>query len=136
MIPAYDSGNTAAGGFSPGDVFDMDVTYTWYGSPFHEYTIKVYSKFDTNLIKFDANGDIGPSIFYTDGINEPSEFTGNPYDLGNMVADWELPECAFCGTCTYCENDEGGCPAVSTVPAEFVGHLALIEPPLLAAAAA
>jgi hypothetical protein len=32
--------------YTAGTVFQLAVRYTWFGSPFKDYTVKVYSKQD------------------------------------------------------------------------------------------
>jgi len=46
QIPMYDSNNPDDGGYEAGTEFEIKVTYDWYESPFKDYTVKVYSKWD------------------------------------------------------------------------------------------
>ena len=56
MITQYDAGAPDAGGFEAGGSFEVRVTYTWHDSPFKDYTVKVYSHWDTPVSEIDANG--------------------------------------------------------------------------------
>ena len=68
------------------------VRYQWHGSPFKDYTVKVYSPWDTEVEEH-ADGSIESNQLFTDGVTSPSEFTGNPFDLGDMIPSWYLPDC-------------------------------------------
>jgi len=45
---------------------------------------------------------------YTDSTNSPSEFTGNPYTIADMVTGMDRPACEFDGTCAYTTPNSGG----------------------------
>jgi len=51
-------------------------------------------------------------------VNTPSEFTGNPYDVGDMIDGTDRPECEFDMSCVYCAHTNQGCQA-TTVPNDF-----------------
>ena len=64
------------------------MKYTWWDAPAKDYTIKVYSNFDTTIKNWDDMNNLYSNILYTDSLNEPSEFTGNPFNLGDMIDTW------------------------------------------------
>ena len=95
LIPKYDSSNPNNGGFMAGVEIEVMVRYEWHGSPYKDYTVKVYSPFDM-VVQEHANGGRGSvtsNQLFTDGVTSPSEFTGNPFDLGDMIPSWYLPNC-------------------------------------------
>jgi len=53
-----------------------------------DFTVKVYSKHDTPLT--DEAGLT--NMLHADGVNTPSELTGNPYSTGQMVPNGEVPD--------------------------------------------
>ena len=55
----------------------MHVQYNWVSSPETDFTLKVYSKHDTPIHAGDLSGPT--NMLYTDGVTQPSEFTGNPW---------------------------------------------------------
>lgn len=122
-IPPYDAGNEQAGGWTAGDTFEVQVTYTWNGSPHKDYTLKVYSQWDTQVTE-----DGTPNQLHADG-QEPSEVSGNSFELGDMVDSWYVPECGSCMGCGYCADNGATCLEVSDVPDDFAGHDTLIAPP-------
>jgi len=63
----------------------------------------------------DATAPFAGQLF-TDGVNTPSEFTGNPYSLGDMIDGTDRPQCEFDMSCSYCGTD---CPTVADVPSTF-----------------
>lgn len=89
-------------GYQAGDQYELTVQYDWYDSPAKDYTIKVYSKHSHQILNYDdANAPVGGQLF-TDGVNTPSEFTGNPYSPGDMIYGTQRPQCEFDMSCTYC----------------------------------
>lgn len=60
--------------YSAGVVFTIKVTFTWFGSPAPDYTIKLYTKQDLTIA--DSQGD--SSIINYDGTS-PSGFTDSVF---------------------------------------------------------
>ena len=52
-------------------------------------------------------------MLYTDGLTEPSELTGNNFELGDMLDSWYMPECVGCMKCDYCSQTIEGCDDVN-----------------------
>jgi len=94
------------------------VQYAWHGSPGNDYTVKVYSKHSHTIVNTDDAANTFESQLFTDGVNTPSEFTGNPFNVGDMV-DTDRPQCEADMTCAYC-GDTDSCSA-TTVPDDFEG---------------
>jgi len=61
------------------------VKYTWSASPGNDYTVRVYSKHDHTVMNRDDAENHYANQLFTDGVSTPSEFTGNPYNVGDMV---------------------------------------------------
>ena len=116
-----------------GTEFEIEVTYDWHVSPFKDYTVKIYSKWTTEIKIYDDYANPVTNQLFTDGVNAPSEFTGNSYDLVDMIPSWYLPKCSIgdCMGCRYCADIDGGCDAVSAVPDGFSGYNTLLTPPTL-----
>jgi len=62
----------------------------------------------------DPANTFGGQLF-TDGVNSPSEFTGNPHSLGDMIDGTDRPQCEFDMSCSYCTTDCDGLE----VPSDF-----------------
>ena len=52
--------------------------------------MKVYSKHDVPVTKV-VGAEGVQNMLYTDGVNTPSEFSGNDYDVSLMVLEGETP---------------------------------------------
>ena len=72
--------------YNSGDPLHIIVNYAWLESPYHDFTVKVYSPY-SGMELVDKNGNT--NMLYTDGTTEPSEFayaaTINPY----LPTGWE-----------------------------------------------
>lgn len=75
-----------------------------------------------------VDGQTSQNQLFTDG-NSPSEFTGNSFELADMVDSWYTPACGDCMGCGYCAD--GSCDAAAAVPGDFAGHSTLLTPPTL-----
>ena len=53
-----------------------------------DFTVKVYSKHDTPITDEDGN----TNMLHADGVNTPTELSGNSYSTGQMVPDGAVPE--------------------------------------------
>jgi len=82
----------------------------------------VYSKYDHIIQNYDDGLNPFSNKLYTDGYNTPSEFTGNPHSLGDMIDGTWRPSCEYDMSCDYCINNPP-CPEVPTVPDDFNGYI-------------
>ena len=93
--------------------------------------MKVYSVWDIIIVNFDDEENPTYNQLFTDGVNTPSEFTGNCHDLGDMVSSWYLPRCTDCMSCGYCSYSNEGCNGVSTIPVYSGYYDTLMTPPTI-----
>ena len=76
--------------YTPGTTYEVTVQYNWMNSPEPDFTLKVYSKHDTPI---HAGALGGPTnMLFTDGVSEPSEFSGNGWTVDDMVPEDVVPE--------------------------------------------
>ena len=72
-----------------GATYSVTIKYDWndFPSEDRDYTVGVYTK-ETVSITDDSDQT---SVLYADGVNTPSELTGNSYSVSSMVAIGNLP---------------------------------------------
>ena len=75
--------------------------------------MKVYSKWPLVIRNYDDEANPVENQLFTDGVNTPSEFIGNSYNLDDMVASWYLPPCTNDMSCGYCSESNDGCGTVA-----------------------
>lgn len=91
--------------YTAGTVFLVGVKYLWFGSPFKDYTVKVYSK-QTLTVRDNASG--GTSVINMDG-QSPSGFTASNYTgMSNTGPFGPQPGTTTTGGNTGGNTDGGG----------------------------
>ena len=88
-----------AGSFTEGEIFQISVTYNWFGSPRPDFTVKAYSvdgkdildeDGDTNMLSADGNSELPSEFDYiedewsnSDGrAGDDESFSGNRFLIG------------------------------------------------------
>ena len=82
--------------------------------------MRVYSKHAHTVYNADDAAAPFANQLFTDGASTPSEFVGNPYNVGDMVGATR-PACEADMSCVYCSDTDVGCTATA-VPEDFVGE--------------
>jgi len=70
--------------YAAGTVFELAVKYLWFGSPYKDYTVKVYSKQDL-VVRDKTTGST--SVIHMDG-QTPSGFTNSTFTSMSATGPW------------------------------------------------